>query len=75
MTRNIIDSRGKVCPGPVLDLFKVFRTAKNGEEVELLATDPAAVSDVKAWAGKNKSQVLEVANEAGHTKIVVRFRK
>jgi tRNA 2-thiouridine synthesizing protein A len=73
--RTIIDSRGSVCPGPVLDLFKAFRKAKDGDEVELLATDPAAEADATAWAKRNRSDVLLVVKDAGVLRIAIRFRK
>ncbi len=73
--RRIIDSRGSVCPGPVLDLFKAYRAARDGDEVELLATDPAAEPDSKAWAKRNGSEVLGVSQSNGSWRIVVRFRK
>lgn len=73
--RKIIDSRGSVCPGPVLDLFKAYRQSKDGDEVELLSTDPAAEPDSKAWAKHNGSEVVSVSQSNGTLRIVVRFRK
>lgn len=45
-----IDSRGTLCPRPVLDIAKAARQAKSGDVLELLATDPASYIDVPAWA-------------------------
>lgn len=73
--RKIIDSRGSVCPGPVLDLFKAYRQARDGDEVELLATDPAAEPDSAAWAKRMKSEVLSVSKTGGELRIAIRFRK
>lgn len=44
MTR--IDARGLLCPLPVLRLQKTLRDMAQGQQVMLLATDPAAVIDV-----------------------------
>lgn len=73
--RKLIDSRGSVCPGPVLDLFKAYRQARDGDEVELLATDPAAEPDSAAWAKRTKSEVLSVTKSNGELRIAIRFRK
>lgn len=73
--RKLIDSRGAVCPGPVLDLFKAYRQAHDGDEVELLATDPAAEPDSAAWAKRTKSEILSVTKADGVLRIAIRFRK
>ncbi|MEM4189370.1 MAG: sulfurtransferase TusA family protein [Candidatus Caldarchaeum sp.] len=71
-SRRIIDSRGSFCPGPLTDLFKAYREAKNGDILELWATDPAAKSDVQAWARKTGNVVEEIVEDQGYTRIVVR---
>ena len=44
-----VDSRGLVCPLPVIALAKAFRDLAVGETVSLLADDVAALVDVPAW--------------------------
>ncbi|MEM0337616.1 MAG: sulfurtransferase TusA family protein [Candidatus Caldarchaeum sp.] len=70
--RKVIDSRGSFCPGPLTDLFKAYREAKNGDILELLATDPAAKSDVQAWARKTGNVIEQIVEEQGYIRIVVR---
>jgi tRNA 2-thiouridine synthesizing protein A len=70
--KKIVDSRGSFCPGPLTDLFKAYRNAKLGDVLEVWATDPAAKSDISAWAVRTGNQVLEAAEERGYTRIVVR---
>jgi tRNA 2-thiouridine synthesizing protein A len=70
--RRIIDSRGSFCPGPLTYLFKAYREAKNGDVLELWATDPAAKADVQAWAKKTGNVVEEIVDEQGYVRIVVR---
>jgi tRNA 2-thiouridine synthesizing protein A len=69
--RKVIDSRGSFCPTPITDLFKAYRNAQTGDVLELWATDPAAKSDVAAWAKRNGSAILEMADEKDYIKIVV----
>lgn len=70
--RILVDSRGSFCPGPLTDLIKAYRRASVGDVIELWATDPAAKSDVQAWANKSKNEVLEMVDEKDYVKIVVK---
>jgi TusA-related sulfurtransferase len=54
------------------DLFKAYREAKNGDVLELWATDPAAKADVQTWAKKTGNVVEEIVDEQGYVRIVVR---
>lgn len=44
-----VDSRGSLCPQPIIDIARTARTAAGGTRVRLLADDPAADADVPAW--------------------------
>ena len=46
----VVDARGKRCPMPVIALARRAAALPPGTRVVLLATDPAAVHDVPAWA-------------------------
>ncbi len=69
---TVVDSRGTMCPGPITDLFRAYRNAKIGDIIELLATDPAAKSDVQAWAKRSGNEVLALIDEKDHVRIQVR---
>lgn len=70
--RHVVDARGSFCPGPITELIKTYRKAQVGDEIELLATDPAAKSDVTAWAAKSRNEIVEMKEEQGYIKIVIR---
>jgi len=72
---KVIDSRGSFCPGPITDLFKAYRSAQLGDIIELLATDPAAKADVTAWAQKSGNQLLDVVDEQGYMRLIVKITK
>jgi len=74
-TRKTVDSRGSYCPGPITDLFKAYRLASVGDVIDLLATDPAAESDVKAWAARSGNRVIEVVHEPEYLRITVGIEK
>ena len=46
----VVDARGLRCPLPVIRLAQRARDGLAGEVLEVWATDPAAASDVPAWA-------------------------
>ena len=44
-----VDSRGRRCPLPIIDLASAARTAAAGTVIIVLADDPAAATDIPAW--------------------------
>ena len=73
--KKVVDSRGSFCPGPITDLFRAYRQANVGDVIELLATDPAAKSDVTAWARRSGNEILDIVDEQGYIRIDVRIAK
>jgi cysteine desulfurase len=45
----VVDARGTLCPQPVIDVARWWRTHPDRDHVRLLADDPAARVDVPAW--------------------------
>jgi len=74
-SRRVVDSRGSFCPGPITDLFKAYRAANLGDEIEVWATDPAAKSDITAWASRSGNEILESTQEKDYLRIVVKILK
>ena len=54
----VIDSRGRRCPLPVLDLARRFDSVPVGGEVTVLADDPAAATDLAAWSRLRDQEFL-----------------
>ena len=44
-----VDSRGRRCPLPIIDLAKRMPSVAVGAVVRVLADDPAAANDIPAW--------------------------
>lgn len=44
-----VDTRGSFCPIPIVELAKAARHCQSGDQLELLATDPAVKEDLAAW--------------------------
>jgi tRNA 2-thiouridine synthesizing protein A len=63
--RHTLDCIGLYCPTPVLKTRQEMDKLAIGEILEVLADDPAAEEDLKAWARRAGQKILEIkkANE------------
>lgn len=68
----LVDAKGLYCPIPILRLAKAFRGQPEGTVALLLATDPAAVSDVEAFCREGRHTLLGWRNKAGVLSFLVR---
>ncbi|RLE52433.1 MAG: hypothetical protein DRJ26_04785 [Candidatus Methanomethylicota archaeon] len=70
----VVDARYKSCPGPLIMLFETVKGATSRAFIELLATDPDAVSDVKEWVEAVGHEFLRVDVESDVYAIYVKIR-
>ncbi|AAK42201.1 SirA family protein [Sulfolobus islandicus Y.G.57.14] len=70
-----LDARGMYCPGPVLETAKAIKQINVGEVLEILATDPAAKPDIEAWARRTGNQVVDIQQQGGVTRILIKRMK
>jgi cysteine desulfurase len=56
---RLVDSRGRRCPLPILDLAKALPQVEVGRHVTVLADDPAAASDIAAWCRMRGHELVE----------------
>ncbi len=56
----VIDARGTLCPEPVLRAARVARTLSAGTRLVVLADDPAAATDLPAWARLRGHRVVSI---------------
>ncbi|HEY2041057.1 MAG TPA: sulfurtransferase TusA family protein, partial [Jatrophihabitans sp.] len=55
---TVIDSRGRRCPLPVLDLARAIGGVPVGTQITVLADDPAAASDIAAWCRMRQHELV-----------------
>lgn len=53
-----LDERGALCPHPVIELAKAANRSIAGSTIYLITDDPAALSDVPAWARLQQAEVI-----------------
>lgn len=51
--KNILDAVGLLCPLPVLKARKRLQSLNSGEELKMVADDPAAVIDVPHFCAES----------------------
>jgi TusA-related sulfurtransferase len=57
---KVLDCIGLYCPMPVLNTRQEMDNLEVGEILEVLADDPAAEEDIKAWAKRTGQKILEI---------------
>lgn len=72
MVRAQLDARGLVCPLPVLRARKALRPLATGDELEVLATDPAAAVDFPAFCEATGDRLVEAVREGALLRFVIR---
>jgi TusA-related sulfurtransferase len=71
----LVDARQTWCPVPILRMAQAARGAVTGDELELLATDPAIQEDLPAWCASTGHQLLSLEARGGEWRGVVRVRR
>ena len=54
----ILDARGLMCPMPVLKAKKALRDVKDGGILQVLATDPGSVADMRAFCEMTGNRLI-----------------
>lgn len=59
-THRTLDCIGLYCPMPVLQTRQEMDKLAVGDTLEVLADDPAAEADLKAWAKRTEQKILKI---------------
>jgi tRNA 2-thiouridine synthesizing protein A len=69
---HVVDSRGALCPIPVLAAGKGINKVRVGGVLEVQATDAGAASDIPAWAKRTGNEFLGAVDAPGYLRLFVR---
>lgn len=69
---RILDTRGVVCPEPIVRLATAIREIPVGAHLRLIATDPGADADVRAWARATGHELIDARPADGELHFVLR---
>jgi TusA-related sulfurtransferase len=71
ITRSI-DARGMPCPGPLMSLIGAIREGQVDDVIEVLSSDEGSRSDIPAWVAKAGHEIVEVVEDDGFARFVIR---
>ena len=66
-----LDTRGLLCPLPVLKLRKLINSSKQKEKIKLITDDPAAVIDVPHFCNEQGHHLLESCLGNGYDTFII----
>lgn len=72
VNRVKIDACGLQCPGPIVQVFEMMKKLKNGDLLEVSATDPGFASDIKSWCENTGNQLLKVEKKGDIIETLIR---
>ena len=70
-----LDTRGLLCPLPVLKLRKLIKSNKQIDKIKLITDDPAAIVDVPHFCEEQGHQILESFKENGYDLFIIESSK
>ena len=59
----VVDACGLQCPGPIVQVYKNMETMHEGDILEVKASDPGFMKDIKTWAEKTGNALLDLNKE------------
>jgi peroxiredoxin family protein/TusA-related sulfurtransferase len=68
-----LDCSGMQCPGPIMKVFEAMKDLKDGELLEVSASDPGFSSDIGAWTRRTGNTL--VSNEQRNDEYVALVQK
>ena len=68
-----LDCSGMQCPGPIMKVFETMKDMKDGEVIEVMASDPGFARDIVAWTRRTGNTL--VSNEHRGTDYIAMVKK
>ncbi|CAI9084623.1 sulfurtransferase TusA family protein [Candidatus Methylacidiphilum fumarolicum] len=66
-----VDARGSFCPGPLMEMIRLIRSAQVGDVVAVISADEGTKKDLPAWIKKAKHELIaEEPVEGGATRFI-----
>ena len=68
-----LDTRGLLCPLPVLKLRKLAGNIDKKEKINLITDDPAAIVDVPHFCNEQNYHIIETRKENGYNLFIIKL--
>jgi TusA-related sulfurtransferase len=69
---QLVDTRGMLCPMPIVLANKAMKHLQVGDVMKVLATDKGALKDFPAWADDTGNELLSSGEEGGALAFYIR---
>ncbi len=69
---KVVDARGAYCPGPLMELIRVFKSEPVGTVFAVYSSDKGSAKDIPAWIAKVGHEHLGTEEKEGYWNIVVK---
>ncbi len=70
-----LDCSGMQCPGPIMKVFEAIKSMKDGEIMEVTASDPGFMKDIDAWCRRTGNTLIKSGKNGSEYTAVVRKGK
>ena len=67
-----LDCSGLQCPGPIMKVFEAMQGLKDGDSLEVVASDPGFVRDIDAWCRRTGNTLVSTGKADDYYSAVVR---
>lgn len=58
-----LNCMGMQCPGPLMQVFEKMNTVNEGDILEIQASDPGFVKDIKAWSNRTGNTLISAGKD------------
>ena len=72
---KVVDCVGLFCPEPILRTRLAIDSVEVGRIIEVIADDPSAKSDIKAWAKHTGHEIIRVDEIDGELHFLIKRTK
>ena len=69
---NVLDTKGLLCPLPVIRLQEFVRGVESEIEVTVVATDPGVLADIPSWCRVNGHELISTKELGREYHVTVR---
>jgi len=69
-----LDTKGLMCPMPIVHLAKKVKEMKSGQVLELLSDDVGAKEDVPAWCSRTGNQLVGTETDGSILKFYIKVK-
>ena len=65
----VLDTKGLLCPAPVIKTSQAVKQIQVGELLEVIATDPGSKPDLTSWSRMTGNELVSVSEDSGSPKV------